>query len=68
VAFTQAQRDALAAAIASGTKRVAFGDKTVEYQDAASMLSALQMIDGELAASGSGDSNGRCTLASTSRV
>jgi hypothetical protein len=32
MAYTQAHLDALEAALAKGEKRVAFGDKTVEYR------------------------------------
>ena len=62
MAWTQNDIDALKAAIATGTKSVAYQDRTVVYQDIDSMLKALQAMEAEVA--GPGSSTGRSTLAS----
>jgi hypothetical protein len=68
VAWTQADIDALKAKIASAVESVAFGDKSQKNFDMDAMLTALQAMEAEVNGGGGGDSNGRCTLASTSRV
>jgi hypothetical protein len=66
VAWTQSDVDRLKAAIASGTKSVAYADKTITYQDLDSMLKALTAMEAEVA--GSGATGGtRSTFASFSR-
>lgn len=50
MAFTSADRDTLATAIATGAKSVRYADgRQVEYQDTAQMLQALAAIDAEIA-------------------
>lgn len=46
--YTETQREALKKAIASGTKRVTYEGKTVEYRDLAEMKQALAEIEDEL--------------------
>jgi len=48
MAFTQDQLDALDAAIASGTKRVKYADKEVEYQSLEQMLRIRGLMIDEL--------------------
>jgi hypothetical protein len=42
---TQAERDALAKAIKSGTLQVSFNDKSVRYHDLAAMRAVLNEMD-----------------------
>jgi hypothetical protein len=50
MAFTQADRDTVAAAIATGAKSVRYADgRQVEYQDGTQLISVLALIDAELA-------------------
>ena len=44
MAFSQTQLDALNAAIASGTLRVTYEGKTVEYQSTADLLRARALV------------------------
>jgi hypothetical protein len=48
MAYTQADIDALKAAMATGTRRVTYGDKTVEYRDQADMERQLQAMQAEV--------------------
>ena len=48
MAFTQEQLDALDAAISSGSKRVKYADKEVEYQSIADMLRIRDLMAQEL--------------------
>lgn len=48
MAFTQAQLDALDEAIASGSKRVRYADKEVEYNSLDDMLRLRQLMNDEL--------------------
>lgn len=64
MAFTQADADTLRAAIASGTLEVTYQDKRIRYQDMTAMWAALAAIEAELA----GATNGRVTVAATSRA
>lgn len=48
MAFTQAQLDALEAAIASGTLEVRYGEKSVRYQSTADMIKARDLIRDQL--------------------
>lgn len=50
MAWTQADADALKAAIAKGESRVTFADRSVEYRSLADMREALALIEAELAA------------------
>ena len=47
--YTEAQRDALRAAIAAGVTRVAYGDKSVDYRSLSDMRQILAGIEAELA-------------------
>ena len=47
--WTQAQRDALAGAIAAGHMEVRFGDRTVKYRSQSEMIRLLNTIDADLA-------------------
>jgi hypothetical protein len=49
MAWTQSDIDALKAAIKTGIRRVTYTDKTVEYQDTASMIRALRLLEAEVA-------------------
>ena len=52
MAFSQADLDALDAAIKAGERSVAFGDRRVEYRDMSEMLKARALIVAELRALG----------------
>lgn len=60
MAWTQANIDALKTAIATGHLRVTYGDKTIQYQDTASMLRALKAMEAEVGAYSS--NNGRTIM------
>lgn len=62
MAWTQADVDALKAAIKSGVRRVTFGDQTTEYQDTASMIRALRLMEGEVATAAGTVTSGRTIL------
>ncbi len=51
MAWTTAERDALKTAIAKGEKEVAFADRRVTYRSLDEMVTALAMIETELAES-----------------
>lgn len=63
--WTQTQIDTLKAAIASGTRTVSYGDKTVTYQDTRAMMDALTAMEAEVAGSAA-DGGSRSTFASFS--
>jgi hypothetical protein len=65
VAWTQTDVDRLKAAIASGTRSVAYADKVVQYQDITSMMTALTAMLAEVA--GPASSGSRSTYAGFSR-
>ena len=44
MAYTQAHLDALEAALVKGEKRVAFGDKTVEYRSIDELQAAIRAV------------------------
>lgn len=44
MAYTPAHLDALEAALAKGEKRVAFGDKTVEYRSVEELKAAIREV------------------------
>lgn len=48
--FSQSDIDALKAAIATGTKRVQFENRSVDYQDTSQMLKALEVMESEVSA------------------
>lgn len=48
MAFTEQDLAALKAAIKSGTRRVTYGDRTVEYQSIADMLAAYRFIESQI--------------------
>lgn len=52
MAFTQEQVDALKVAIASGVRRVSYGDRDVTYSNLDEMLKALRIMESEVAAAG----------------
>ncbi|MBL0422472.1 hypothetical protein JI739_19145 [Ramlibacter sp. AW1] len=47
--YTTAQLDALKRALATGERRVSFGDKTVEYRSVDELQSAIRTVEAELA-------------------
>lgn len=49
MAWTQAEIDALKAAIAKGEKQVAFADRSVTYRSLEEMLEALRLMEAEVA-------------------
>jgi len=49
MAWTQAQRDKLAKAVATGHTEVRFGDRTIKYRTQSEMIALLNRIDTELA-------------------
>lgn len=50
MSWTQAELDALKAAYASGTTRVTYDGKTVEYDSEAALLRRIQTIEGAIKA------------------
>jgi hypothetical protein len=48
MAYTQAQLNALEAALAKGEKRVTFGDKTVEYRSVDELMAAIEAVKRDL--------------------
>lgn len=48
MAYTQADLDALQAALAKGEKRVSFGDKTVEYRSVEELQAAIRQVKRDL--------------------
>ncbi len=62
MAFTQANADALRAAIKGGTLRVGYEGNSVVYRDLDEMREILEMIDGEVAtAAGTVDTTAKQT-------
>lgn len=47
--YTTTQLDALKRALATGERRVSFGDKTVEYRSVEELQSAIRTVEAELA-------------------
>ena len=62
MAWTQAELDALKRAYASGTLRVSYEGKTVEYGSEADLIRRIRTIEGEIAVL-SGNSKPRRSLA-----
>lgn len=54
MAWTQAELDALKAAYATGTTRVSYEGKTVEYDTGAQLLARIRVIEGEVAGTSAG--------------
>jgi hypothetical protein len=52
MSWTQAELDALKAAYASGTTRVTYEGKTVEYDSEAALLRRIQIIESAIASAG----------------
>lgn len=48
MAYTQADLEALQAALAKGEKRVSFGDKTVEYRSVEELKDAIREVKRDL--------------------
>ncbi|CAJ0885229.1 hypothetical protein HUS70_06685 [Pandoraea nosoerga] len=51
MAYTTTQLDALKRALATGERRVSFGDKTVEYRSVEELQVAIRTVEAELARS-----------------
>lgn len=49
MSYTNAQLDALRKALATGERRVTFGDKTVEYRSVAELQAAIRAVEAEIA-------------------
>ena len=47
--YTTTQLDALQRALATGERRVSFGDKTVEYRSVAELQAAIRSVEAEIA-------------------
>ncbi|ABC32326.1 conserved hypothetical protein [Hahella chejuensis KCTC 2396] len=46
--YTQEQLDVLKRALATGERRVSFGDKTVEYRSVAELQAAIRTVEAEI--------------------
>ena len=66
MAWTQAELDALKRAYASGTLRVAYDGKTVEYGSEADLIRRIRTIESEMAAA-AGTPKPRRSLATFSK-
>jgi hypothetical protein len=49
--YTTTQLDALKKALATGERRVSFGDKTVEYRSVEELQAAIRTVEAEIARS-----------------
>ena len=47
--YTTTQLEALKRALATGERRVSFGDKTVEYRSVAELQAAIRSVEAEIA-------------------
>ena len=47
--YTLTQRDVLKRALATGERRVSFGDKTIEYRSIEELQAAIRTVEDELA-------------------
>ena len=47
--YTTTQLEALKRALATGERRVSFGDKTVEYRSVAELQAAIRTVEAEIA-------------------
>jgi hypothetical protein len=52
VSYTKTQLSALKKALATGERRVSFGDKTVEYRSVAELQAAIRMVEADIARGG----------------
>jgi hypothetical protein len=48
VSYSKTQLNALKKAMATGERRVSFGDKTVEYRSVAELQTAIRMVEAEI--------------------
>ena len=51
MSYTRKQLDALKKALATGERRVSFGDKTVEYRSIEELQAAIRTVEAEIARS-----------------
>jgi len=51
VSYTTTQLEALKKALATGERRVSFGDKTVEYRSIEELQAAIRTVEAEIARS-----------------
>ncbi len=49
MSYTTTQLDALKRALATGERRVSFGDKTVEYRSIEELQAAIRTVEAEIA-------------------
>ena len=49
MSYTTTQLDALKRALATGERRVGFGDKTVEYRSVEELQAAIRTVEAEIA-------------------
>ena len=49
MSYTRKQLDALKKALATGERRVSFGDKTVEYRSVEELQAAIRTVEAEIA-------------------
>lgn len=49
MSYTTTQLDALKRALATGERRVSFGDKMVEYRTVEELQTAIRTVEGEIA-------------------
>ena len=49
MSYTNAQLNALRKALATGERRVSFGDKTVEYRSVEELQAAIRTVEAEIA-------------------
>lgn len=66
MSYTTTQLDALKKALATGERRVSFGDKTVEYRSVEELREAIRTVEAELART-SGTSSKRQIRVTTSK-
>ncbi len=64
--YTLEQLDALKRALATGERRVTFGDKTVEYRSIDELRAAIRAVESELAR-GAGSASKRQILVTTAK-
>jgi len=48
VSYSKTQLNALKKALATGERRVSFGDKTVEYRSVTELQTAIRMVEAEI--------------------
>ena len=52
MSYTQTQLDALKRALATGERRVSFGDRTLEYRSVEELQAAIRTVEAEIARAG----------------